>query len=82
MRRELGNQITPRGWIFWPMIFYNLKKIIVQKINPWGVIWVPSSRLMWADQLKKMTAVLFIYKDVHELCNDPITTVLLLIRIA
>ena len=22
---ELGTQITPRGWIFWTMIFYNLK---------------------------------------------------------
>ena len=21
----LGTQITPRGWIFWTMIFYNLK---------------------------------------------------------
>ena len=31
---------------------------------------------------KKMTVVPSIYKDVHELCNDPITTVLLLIRIA
>ena len=26
MRRELGTQITPRGWICWTMIFYNLKK--------------------------------------------------------
>ena len=25
MRRELGTQITPWGWIFWTMIFYNLK---------------------------------------------------------
>jgi hypothetical protein len=25
MRRELWTQITPRGWIFWTMIFYNLK---------------------------------------------------------
>ena len=23
---ELGTQITPQGWIFWTMIFYNLKK--------------------------------------------------------
>jgi hypothetical protein len=23
--RELGTQIAPRGWIFWTMIFYNLK---------------------------------------------------------
>ena len=23
--RELGTQITPRGWIFWTMILYNLK---------------------------------------------------------
>ena len=38
---------------------------MVQKIHPWGVIWVPSSRLMWADQLKKLTAVLSIYKEVH-----------------
>jgi hypothetical protein len=22
---ELGTQITPQGWIFWTMIFYNLK---------------------------------------------------------
>ena len=22
---QLGTQITPRGWIFWTMIFYNLK---------------------------------------------------------
>ena len=25
MRRELGTQITPRGWIFWTMIFSILK---------------------------------------------------------
>ena len=23
--RELGTQIKPRGWIFWTMIFFNLK---------------------------------------------------------
>ena len=23
---ELGTKITPRGWIFWTKIFYNLKK--------------------------------------------------------
>ena len=23
MRREVGTQITPQGWIFWTMIFYN-----------------------------------------------------------
>ena len=27
---------------------------MVQKIHPPGVIWVPSSHLMWADQLKKI----------------------------
>ena len=27
---------------------------MVQKIHPRGVIWVPSFRLMWADQLKKI----------------------------
>ena len=27
---------------------------MVQKIHPRGVIWVPISRLMWADQLKKI----------------------------
>ena len=27
---------------------------MVQKIHLWGVIWVPSSRLMWADKLKKI----------------------------
>ena len=26
---------------------------MVPKIHPWGVTWVPSFRLMWADQLKK-----------------------------
>ena len=25
MRRELGTQITPRGWIFWTIIFYHQK---------------------------------------------------------
>ena len=25
MRREIGTQITPQGWIFWTMIFLNLK---------------------------------------------------------
>ena len=29
MRQELGTQITPRGWIFWTMIFYH-KKIQVK----------------------------------------------------
>jgi hypothetical protein len=27
---------------------------MVQKIHPWDVIWVSSSHLMWADQLKKI----------------------------
>ena len=27
---------------------------MVQKIHPWGVIWIPNFRLMWADQLKKI----------------------------
>ena len=26
---------------------------MVQKTQPWGVLWVLSSRLMWADKLKK-----------------------------
>ena len=38
---------------------------MVQNIHPRGVTWVPSSRLMWADQLKKMTAVPSTYKEVH-----------------
>ena len=38
---------------------------MIQKIHPWGVIWVPSSRLMWADQRKKLTAVPSLYKEVH-----------------
>ena len=46
---------------------------MVQKIHPRGVIWVPSSRLMWADHKKKMTAVPSIYKEVHvwtyQACN-------------
>ena len=25
MKREIGTQITPWGWIFWTIIFYNLK---------------------------------------------------------
>ena len=28
----LGTQITPRGWIFWTMIFYNLKKFTSRSI--------------------------------------------------
>ena len=40
---------------------------MVQKIHPGGVIWVPISRLMWENQLKKLTAVLSIYKEVHKL---------------
>ena len=39
---------------------------MVLKIHPWGVIWVPISRLMWTDQLKKLTAVPSIYKEVHD----------------
>ena len=38
---------------------------MVQKIHPRGVIWVPSSRLMWADHKKNLTAVPSIYKEVH-----------------
>ena len=39
---------------------------MVQKIHPWGVIWVPSSHLMWADQLKKIdSSSVHIYKEVH-----------------
>ena len=40
---------------------------MVQKIHPQGVIWVPSSRLMWADHQKKLTTVPSIYKEVHDL---------------
>ena len=56
---------------------------MVQKIYPWCVIWVPSSRLMSADQLKKLTAVPSIYKEVHDLpyfyrfqCHYPLITYL------
>ena len=43
---------------------------MVQKIHPRGVIWVPSSRLIWADHLKHLTTVPSIYKEVHDLgCN-------------
>ena len=34
---------------------------MVQKIHPWGVILVTNLSLMWADQVKKLTAVPFIY---------------------
>ena len=40
---------------------------MVQKIHPQGVIWVPSSRLMRENQLKKLTAVPSTYKEVHGL---------------
>ena len=29
---ELGTQITPWGWIFWTMIFFNLKKFTSRSI--------------------------------------------------
>ena len=38
---------------------------MVQQIHPRGVIWVPSSRLMWADHQKNLTAVPSIYKEVQ-----------------
>ena len=38
---------------------------MVQKIHPQGVILVPNLSLMWADQLKKLTAVPSMYKEVH-----------------
>ena len=34
---------------------------MVQKIHPWGVILVTNLSLMWADQVKQLTAVPFIY---------------------
>ena len=40
---------------------------MVQKIHPQGVILVPKLCLMWADHLKKLTAVPSIYKEVHGL---------------
>ena len=40
---------------------------MVQKIHPRGVIWVSSSRLMWADHQKNLEAVPSICKDVHGL---------------
>ena len=43
---------------------------MVQKIHPRGVIWVHISRLMWADQLKKLTAVPSIYQEVHDLGKE------------
>jgi hypothetical protein len=30
--REKGPQITPLGWIFWTMIFYDLKKFTSRSI--------------------------------------------------
>ena len=45
---------------------------MIQKVHPEGLTWVPSSRLMWADQLKKLTAVPSIYKEVHALCMQKI----------
>ena len=47
------------------MNFLRLKKVMVQKIHPQGVILVPKLCLMWADHLKKLTAVPSIYKEVH-----------------
>ena len=41
---------------------------MVQKIHPQGVIWIPSSRLMWENQLKKLTAVPSIYKELRSPC--------------
>ena len=43
---------------------------MVQKIHPQGVIWVPSSRLMWAGHQKHLIAVPSIYKEVHALCYE------------
>ena len=31
-RGKQGPQITPQGWIFWTMIFYNLKKFTPRSI--------------------------------------------------
>ena len=46
---------------------------MVQKIQPLGVIWVPSFRLMWADHKKKLTAFPSIYKEVHALgVSEPV----------
>ena len=39
---------------------------MVQKVHPRDVIWVPSSRLMWADHQKNLTAVPSIHKEVHD----------------
>ena len=41
--------------------FLRLKKVMVKKIHLLGVILVPNLSLMWADQLKKLTVVPFIY---------------------
>ena len=48
---------------------------MVQKINPRVVILVPNLRLMWADQLKKMTAVPSMYKEVHELGHKKVVEI-------
>ena len=32
MRLELGTQITPWGWIFWTLLFYNFKKFTSRSI--------------------------------------------------
>ena len=49
--------------------FFRLEKILVQKIHHQGVIWVPTSRLMWENQLKKLTAVPSINIEVHEVLH-------------
>ena len=38
---------------------------MTQDIHARGGIWVPSSRLMWENQLKKLTTLPSIYKEVH-----------------
>ena len=62
---KMPPQITPRGWIFWTMIFYNLKKFRSRSIK-WGVklyfelvmeLLLTNIRICWQTQYSYVLTV-------------------------
>ena len=61
---ELKIKFDPSFDRSWPE-FFKIKKIMVQKIHPWGVIWVPSNSPQACHLSDKNDNLAVHYKYVH-----------------
>ena len=60
---ELKIKFDPSLDRSWPK-FFKIKKIMAQKIHPWGVIWVPSNRPQVGHWSEKNDDLAVQYEDV------------------